>query len=66
MDMGKSLTHKRLALHNHKKKDSHFKECAFERSYSESVDRYIKDGTRIENSMQIGIMNRIWHFLQDS
>jgi hypothetical protein len=48
MDMGKSLTHKRLAFHNYKKKIPTSKNARLIDHTPESVDRYIKDGTRIE------------------
>jgi Protein of unknown function (DUF1670). len=48
MDMGKSLTHKRLAFHNYKKKIPTSENARLIDHTPESVDRYIKDGTRIE------------------
>ena len=48
MDMGKSLTHKRLAFHNYKKKIPTSKNARLIDHTPESVDRYIRDGTRIE------------------
>ena len=48
MDIGKSLTHKRLAFHNYKKKIPTSANARLIDHTPESVDRYIKDGTRIE------------------
>lgn len=48
MDMGKTLTHKKLAFQNYKKKISTSKNAKLIDHTPESVDRYIKDGTRIE------------------
>ena len=48
MDMGKSLTHKRLAFHNYKKKIPTSENARLIDHTPDSVDRYIKDGTRIE------------------
>ena len=48
MDMGKSLTHKRLAFHNYKKKIPTSENARLIDHTPESVDRYIKDGIRIE------------------
>jgi len=48
MDMGKSLTHKSLALHNYKKKIPTSENARLIDHTPESVDRYIKDGIRIE------------------
>ena len=67
MDMGKSLTHKRLAFHNYKKKIPTSENARLIDHTPESVDRYIKDGTRIEKLYSDGyIVNGIWHFLQGS
>jgi hypothetical protein len=54
MDMGKSLTHKRLAFHNYKKKIPTSKNARLIDHTPESVDRYIKDGTRIEKLYEDG------------
>ncbi len=51
MDMGKSLTHKRLAFHNYKKKIPTTENARLIDHTPESVDRYIKDGTRIEKRL---------------
>jgi hypothetical protein len=48
MDMGKSLTHKRLAFHNYMKKIPTSENARLIDHTPESKDRYIKDGTRIE------------------
>lgn len=48
MDMGKSLTHKRLAYHNYKKKIPTSENARLIDHTTESTDRYIKDGTRVE------------------
>jgi len=48
MDMGKTLTHKRLAFHNYKKKIPTTKNARLIDHTEESTDRYIKDGTRVE------------------
>ncbi|AKB32811.1 hypothetical protein MSSIH_2121 [Methanosarcina siciliae HI350] len=54
MDMGKSLTHKRLAFHNYKKKIPTTENARLIDHTPESVDRYIKDGTRIEKLYTAG------------
>ena len=54
MDMGKSLTHKRLAFHNYKKKIPTSKNARLIDHTPESVDRYIRDGTRIEKLYEDG------------
>ena len=54
MDMGKSLTHKRLAFHNYKKKIPTSENARLIDHTPESVDRYIKDGTRIEKLYTAG------------
>ena len=46
--MGKSLTHKRLAYHNYKKKIPTSENARLIDHTTESTDRYIKDGTRVE------------------
>jgi len=48
MDMGKTLTHKRLAFHNYKKKIPTTENARLIDHTPESTDRYIKDGTRVE------------------
>ena len=48
MDMGKTLAHKKLAFQNYKKKIPTSKNAKLIDHTPESVDRYIKDGTRIE------------------
>ncbi|MEA1999969.1 MAG: DUF1670 domain-containing protein [Euryarchaeota archaeon] len=48
MDMGKTLTHKRLAFHNYKKKIPTSENARLIDHTPESTDRYIKDGTRVE------------------
>lgn len=54
MDMGKSLTHKRLAYHNYKKKIPTSENARLIDHTPESVDRYIKDGTSIEKLYAAG------------
>ncbi len=54
MDMGKSLTHKRLAYHNYKKKIHTSENARLIYHTPEPVDRYIKDGTRIEKLYAAG------------
>jgi len=66
MDMGKSLTHKRLAFHNYKKKIPNSENARLIDHTPELVDRYIKDGTRIEKLYSDGYSEWIWHFLQGS
>lgn len=48
MDMGKTLTHKRLAFHNYKKKIPTTENARMIDHTPESTDSYIKDGTRVE------------------
>ena len=48
MDLGKTLTHKRLAFHNYKKKVPTSENARLIDHATDSVDRYIKDGTRVE------------------
>ena len=62
MDMGKSLTHKRLAFHNYKKKIPTSENARLIDHTPESVDRYIKDGTRIKSSIQLDTTNGTWTF----
>ncbi len=54
MDMGKTLTHKKLAFQNYKKKLSTTKNARLIDHSPESVDRYIKDGTRVEKLYEAG------------
>ncbi len=54
MDMGKSLTHKRLAFHNYKKKIPTSENARLIDHTTESTDRYIKDGTRVEKLYMSG------------
>ena len=48
MDMGKTLTHKRLAFHNFKKKMSTTENARSIDHSPGSVDRYVKDAMRVE------------------
>ena len=48
MDMGKTLTHKKLAFQNYKKKIPTSKNAKLIDHTPESVDRYIKDEMRVE------------------
>lgn len=48
MDMGKTLTHKRFAFQNYKKKIPTSVNARLIDHTPESVDRYIKDGLRVE------------------
>ena len=48
MDLGKTLTPKRLAFHNYKKKVPTSENARLIDHATDSVDRYIKDGTRVE------------------
>jgi len=52
--MGKTLTHKKLAFQNYKKKLSTTKNARLIDHSPESVDRYIKDGTRVEKLYEAG------------
>ncbi|MGP8321281.1 MAG: DUF1670 domain-containing protein [Methanosarcinaceae archaeon] len=54
MDIGKTLTHKRLAFHNYKKKIPTSENARLIDHTPESTDRYIKDGTRIEKLYMLG------------
>ncbi len=54
MDIGKTLTHKKLAFQNYKKKLSTTKNARLIDHSPESVDRYIKDGTRVEKLYDTG------------
>ncbi len=48
MDMGKTLTHKRFAFQNYKKKIPTSVNARLIDHTPESVDRYVKDGLRVE------------------
>lgn len=48
MDIGRTLTHKKLAFHNFKKKMSTAENARSIDHSPEAVDRYINDGTRVE------------------
>ena len=48
MDIGKTLTHKKFAFQNYKKKMSTSENARLIDHFPEAVDRYIKDGTRVE------------------
>lgn len=48
MDIGRTLTHKKLAFQNYKKKIPTSENARLIDHTPESVDRYIKDGTRVE------------------
>jgi len=52
--IGKSLTHKRLAFHNYKKKIPTSENARLIDHTTESTDRYIKDGTRVEKLYMSG------------
>ena len=54
MDMGKTLTHKRLAFHNYKKKIPTSENARLINHTTESTDKYIKDGTRVEKLYMSG------------
>ncbi len=54
MDMGKTLTHKRLAFHNYKKKIPTTENARLIDHTPESTDKYIKDGTRVETLHSAG------------
>ena len=54
MDMGRTLTHKKLAFHNFKKKMSTAENARSIDHTPESVDRYVKDGTRVEKLLGAG------------
>jgi transposase-like protein len=54
MDMGRTLTHKKLAFHNFKKKMTTTENAKSIDHSPESVDRYIKDGTRVEKLYNAG------------
>jgi len=54
MDMGRTLTHKKLAFHNFKKKMSTAENARSIDHSPESVDRYVKDGTRVEKLFRAG------------
>lgn len=54
MDIGKTITHKKLALLNYKKKIPTTENARLIDHTPESVDRYIKDGTRVEKLHEAG------------
>jgi hypothetical protein len=54
MDIGKTLTHKKLAFQNYKKKLPTSDNARLIDHSPESVDRYIKDGTRVEKLYETG------------
>lgn len=54
MDMGKTLTHKKLAFHNFKRKMSTSENARLINHTPESVDKYVKDGTRVEKLLRAG------------
>ena len=54
MDIGRTLTHKKLAFHNFKKKMSTTENARSIDHSPESVDRYIRDGTRVEKLYDSG------------
>ncbi len=54
MDMGKTLTHKRLAFHNYKKKIPTTENARLIDHTPESTDKYIKDGIRVETLYSAG------------
>ncbi len=54
MDLGKTLTHKKLAFQNYKKKMSTLENARLIDHSPESVDKYIKDGTRVEKLYETG------------
>lgn len=54
MDIGRTLTHKKLAFHNFKKKMSTAENARSIDHSPESVDRYVKDGTRVEKLLRGG------------
>lgn len=54
MDIGKTLTHKRLAFHNYKKKIPTTENARLIDHTPESIDKYIKDGTRVEKLYAAG------------
>lgn len=54
MDLGKTLTHKRLAFHNYKKRIPTTENARLIDHTPEAVDRYIKDGTRVEKLYHAG------------
>ena len=63
MDIGKTLTHKKLAFQNYKKKIPTSENARLIDHTPESVDRYIKDGTRVEKLYMAGYGNGRYHFL---
>ncbi|HDL14602.1 MAG TPA: DUF1670 domain-containing protein [Euryarchaeota archaeon] len=54
MDIGKTLTHKKFAFQNYKKKMSTSENARLIDHFPEAVDRYIKDGTRVEKLYETG------------
>ncbi len=54
MDIGKTLTHKKFAFQNYKKKMPTSENARLIDHSPESVDRYIKDGTRVEKLYETG------------
>lgn len=54
MDIGKTLTHKKLAFQNYKKKLSTLENARLIDHSPESVDKYINDGTRVEKLYEAG------------
>lgn len=54
MDIGKTLTHKKLAFQNYKKKIPTSENARLIDHTPESVDRYIKDGIRVEKLYMAG------------
>ncbi|GCC11261.1 hypothetical protein IPdc08_01312 [archaeon] len=54
MDLGKTLTHKKLAFQNYKKKMPTSENARLIDHSPESVDRYIKDGTGVEKLYETG------------
>ena|SRR5665811_491244 len=54
MDIGKTLTHKKLAFQNYKKKIPTSVNAKLIDHTTESVDRYIKDGLRVEKLFNEG------------
>ncbi|KAF5411435.1 MAG: hypothetical protein C5S43_03370 [Candidatus Methanocomedens sp.] len=58
MDIRKFLTHKRLAFHNYKKKIPTSENARLIDHTTESNDRYIKNGTRVEKLYLSGYSDR--------
>jgi len=57
MDIGKTLTHKKLAFQNCKKKIPTSENAKLIDHTTESVDRYIKDGLRVEKLFNEAVLN---------